>query len=65
MEHHVSAATDVAVRARRYYKRGGGWPVCVSAESERCVVVDVVKAWREREKVGFSEWKGRSAPGWE
>ena len=36
---------------------------CVSQWRVRgVVVVDVVKAWRERGKVGFSEWKGRSAP---
>lgn len=37
---------------------------CVSQRRVRggVVVVDVVKAWRERGKVGFSEWKGRSAP---
>lgn len=36
---------------------------CVSQQRVRgVVVVDGVKAWRERGKVGFSEWKGRSAP---
>lgn len=59
MEHHVSAATDVAERASRYYKRGGGWPVCVSAELMReVVVVVVVKRGGSEGKLGSASGRG-------
>jgi hypothetical protein len=37
--------------------------VCLTVESERCGGGSNCLAWRERGKVGFSEWKGRSVGG--
>lgn len=44
MEHHVLAGADVAAGARVYYKRGGGWPGCLSVVSG----CGCGEAWRER-----------------
>jgi hypothetical protein len=34
--------------------------MCLTVESEKCGGGGNCLAWRERGKVGFSEWKGRS-----